>query len=122
MILPHFPLSMTPSLYRPYFTAAERELLDASSPDELLSEINLLRVLLSRVLAASRRARELTVKQHAAILSAFGNAGVVIARLVTLQYKLHDEWSGIWEAIQRGKEDARRRMGVYDYFSPPAPA
>ncbi len=111
----------TPSLYRPFFTPEERALLDASSPDDLMSEINLLRILLTRVLSASRR-QELSLSQHAAILGAFSATGIVLARLVGLHCKLHAKTSGLWAEIEQGEELARQRLGVYHYLTPPAPA
>ncbi len=75
----------TPSLYREYFTPEERKMLDATPRGDLTSEINLLRVLVARVLAASQQARDLALKQHAAMLAAFSAAGKTIARLVLLQ-------------------------------------
>ncbi len=112
----------TPSLYRPFFTPEECALLDASSPDDLMSEINLLRILLTRVLAASRNPKELSLAQHAAILGAFSATGLVLARLVSVQCKLHAKASGLWAEIEQGEELARQRLGVYHYLTPPAPA
>ncbi len=109
------------SLYRPFFTPEECALLDASSPDDLTSEINLLRILLTRVLSASRNPKELSLSQHAAILSAFSATGIVLARLVGLQCKLHAKASGLWAEIEQGEELARQRLGVYNYLTPPAP-
>ncbi len=111
----------TASLYRSFFTPEERSLLDASSPDDLLSEINLLRILLTRVLSTSRRT-ELSLSQHAAILSAFSATGLVLARLVAVQARLHARAGGLWAEIEQGEELARQRLGVYYYLTPPAPA
>ena len=44
----------SPQIYRQYFTAAECKTLDASPLDTALSEIEVLRVLLLRLLAAAR--------------------------------------------------------------------
>ena len=96
-------------------------MLDETPVDDLSSEINLLRLMLVRVLAAMKRARALALKTHAAILSAFSATGIVIARLVRLQVKLHDPSDEIREQIEAGKEWARRRHHVYDYFKPPKP-
>ncbi len=114
----------TPSLYREYFTAEERRMLDATPRDDLTSEINLMRVMVARVLAASKQARDLALKQHAAMLAAFSAAGKTIARLVLLQLDLHDPMEEYWAEVERGKNIARQRMGVFDYFTyqPPAPA
>ncbi len=111
------------NLYRQYFTAEEIAMLDATPHDDLTSEINLLRVLLSRALAAAtKHVRDLTLKQHAAILSTFSAAGIVIASLVRLQDKLHPATSGILAEIAAGEEIARQRLHVYSYFSSSSPA
>ncbi len=114
----------TPSLYREYFSREERKMLDATPRDDLTSEINLMRVFIARVLAASKQARELTLKQHAAMLAGFSAAGKTIARLVLLQLELHDPMDEYWAKVEDGKNIARQRMGVFDYFKsrPPSPA
>ncbi len=112
----------SPSPYRPFFTPEECAMLDASSPDDLMSEINLLRILLTRVLDASRRSPTLSLKQHAAILGAFSACGIALAGLVRLQSKLHNKWDDFWAEIELGKSIGRQHLGVLDYFSPPAPA
>ncbi len=109
----------TPSLYREYFTPEERKMLDATPRDDLTSEINLLRVMVARVLAASKQARDLALKQHAKMLAAFSAAGKTIARLVLLQLELHDPMEEYWAAVERGKNIARQHMGVFDYFIQP---
>ncbi len=111
----------TPSLYREYFTAEERKMLDATPRDDLTSEINLLRVLVARVLEASQQARDLALKQHAAMRAAFSHAGKTIARLVLLQLELHDPMEEYWAKVDEGKNIARQRMGVFDYFKQPIP-
>jgi uncharacterized protein with PhoU and TrkA domain len=107
-----------PSLYRQYFTPDEIALLDNTPRDDLTSEINLLRVLLARVLEASQKAKELTLKQHAAILAAFSKAGTAIARLVRVQAELHNPLDDLMKAIEEGEHLARLRRGVYDYLKP----
>ncbi len=94
----------TPSLYREYFTPAERKMLDATPRDDLTSEISLMRVLVARVLAA------------------FSYAGMVIARLVRLQLELHDPMDEYWDKVEEGKNIARQRMGVFDCFKPRPPS
>ncbi len=111
-----------PSLYRQYFTPAECAMLDATPPDDLTSEINLLRVLLARLLAAAQRTRQLSLDLHAKMLSAFSAAGIVIAALVRLQCLLHDPNDAVWAEIERGRNIGRQRRHVFDYFSPPASA
>ena len=105
------------SLYRQYFTPQEIDPLDSSQPDDVTSEISLLRILLARVLEASRSLRELALKQHAAILSAFSRAGATIARLARLQCELHSPLDDLWAAIELGEEQARRHLHVYSYLA-----
>ena len=71
-----------PSLYRQYFTKAECRLIDSTPLNSAMSEISLLRILLLRLLAASRRKRPLSVAQHISILSAMSGAGLIMASLV----------------------------------------
>ena len=79
-----YPLFPTPppQIYRQYFTAEERRTLDSSPLDSALSEIGLLRVLLLRLLAASRRKSALSLKRHVSILAAFSGTGLIMASLV----------------------------------------
>ena len=114
------PSRSSTSLYRRYFTAAECERLDATPADDLTSEINLLRILLARVLAATQHARQLALETHARILSAFSATGIVLAGLVRLQLTLHDPMDEVWAEIERGKMIARQRHHVFDYFAPPS--
>ena len=109
------------SLYRPFFTPAECARLDATPRNDVSSEINLLRILLLRLLAAVHKARSLELATQARVLAAFSHAGIVLARLVRLQFRLHDPGDEIQKEIERGKEIARRRMGVHDYFKSPVP-
>ena len=109
---------MSASLYRQYFTPDEIALLDATPRNDLTSEINLLRVLQARVLEAAQRAKELTLKQHAAILAAFSRAGIALSRLVRVQAELHNPLDDLWKAIEEGEHIARLRRGVYDYLKP----
>jgi hypothetical protein len=111
-----------PSLYRRYFTSDECAMLDATPSDDLTSEIELLRLLLARVLAAAKRKRSISLELHASMLSAFSAAGIVIAALVRLQLKLHLPTDELWREVEAGKEIGRRRRHVYDYFAPPANA
>ncbi len=113
---------MSASLYRQYFTPQEIALLDHTQRNDLTSEINLLRVLMARVLEACQHAKELTLKQHAAIVAAFSHAGLSLARLVRVQAELHNPLDALWKAIEQGEHLARQALGVYDYLSQPAPA
>ncbi len=78
--------------------------------------------MVARVLAASMQARDLALKQHAAMLAAFSAAGKTIGRLVLLQLDLHDPMEEYWAEVERGKNIARQRMGVFDYFKQPIPS
>ena len=109
------------SLYRQFFTPAECARLDATPRNDLESEINLLRILLLRLLAAVHKARSLELATQARVLAAFSHGGIQLARMVRLQLRLHDPADEIQQEIERGKEIARRRMGVHDYFKPPLP-
>jgi hypothetical protein len=109
-----------PSLYRRYFTAAERERLDATPADDLTSEINLLRILLARTLAAAQQARQLALETHARILSVFSATGIVLAGLVRLQVTLHNPLDELWAEIELGKMIGRQRRHVFDYFTQPS--
>jgi hypothetical protein len=107
----------SPSLYRQYFTPAERLMLDASPPGDLSSEIDLLRLMLTRVLLASRASDPLDLKTHAGILAGFSAAALVIARLVRTQGKLKGDWDPLWPEIEQGMHLARLQRGVYSYLS-----
>ena len=106
-----------PSLYRQYFTPAERKLLLALPADDVSSEIHLLRVLIARTLGLRARqpsrkatssrhcalhshegAEPLSIPQHAALLRAVGGAAIIMASLVGFMAKYHgrtDELSAI---------------------------
>ena len=71
-----------PQIYRQYFTAAECKTLDSSPLDTALSEIEVLRVLLLRLLAAAHRMRRLSLAHHLSMLTAFSGAGLILASLV----------------------------------------
>ena len=105
------------SLYRQYFTPEEIAFLDHTDRNDLTSEINLLRALLARLLAACQHAQDSPLKQQTAILSAFSQAGAAIARMLRLQVQLHNPLDAIRAEIERGKELGRQRRHVHDYFS-----
>ena len=79
-----------PQIYRQYFTAEECKTLDSSPLESALSEIGLLRVLLLRLLAASRRKTPLSLERHVSILAAFSAAGLIMASLV----RFHNRYVG----------------------------
>lgn len=73
---------MPPEIYRQFFTHAECQLLDSSPLDTALSEISLLRILLMRLLAASRRKKSFSLKGRLSMLAAFSEAGLILSSLV----------------------------------------
>jgi hypothetical protein len=73
-------------LYRQFFTAEECDLLDRTPPDSALSEISLLRVLISRLLADARRVK-MTLKRHFSMLSAFCQATSTMASLARIEFQ-----------------------------------
>ncbi len=108
----------TPSLYRPYFTPEECALLDATPLDDLTSEINLLRTLLARLLAASQKARDLVIETHAKMLAAMSHSGLVLASMVKLQFRLHEPCGAAWQLFEEGMHLARLDHHVYTYLDP----
>jgi hypothetical protein len=83
-------------IYQQYFTHAERRMLDAVPPDDVTSEILLLRVLLARSFAqvprtsAAKKRSPFTMKFNIDLLATFSRVGIVIGGLVALQNKLHN--------------------------------
>ncbi len=77
-----------PSLYRPYFTPTERALLRTAALDDLSAEIELMRVLLARLLAALQDAPSLNLQAHIDMLCALSTAGLSLARMVRVQSRL----------------------------------
>lgn len=73
--------SSAPGLYSQCFTPSECELLDIFPAADGLSELNLLRVLLARTLAASRRWAGFDLKTHSALLWALGRTAANIGAL-----------------------------------------
>lgn len=79
-----------PLLYRRFFTAAECQALDAFAPETALSEINLIRILLSRCIAASRglpKRGAAGLVKRLLLLTAFSHAALIIASLSRFQEK-----------------------------------
>jgi hypothetical protein len=75
-------------LYRQFFTAQECARLDSTDPDSPVHEINLLRILITRLLAAAGRGRQ-TFERLADMLAAFCHAGRTMASLARIYYKQH---------------------------------
>jgi len=72
-------------LYRQFFTSEECRRLDRTPPDSAVSEISLLRVLISRLLAAAKRVK-MTIKRHFSMLSAFCQATSTMASLARFEF------------------------------------
>jgi hypothetical protein len=75
-----------PLLYRQFFTPEECDRLDRTPPDSAISEISLLRILISRLLDTARRVK-MTIKRHACMLSAFCQATSTMAALARFEFK-----------------------------------
>ena len=74
-------------LYRQFFTPEECAWLDSTDPDIPVHEINLLRILITRLLAAAGRGQQ-TLERLAAMLVVFCHAGCTMASLARIYYKL----------------------------------
>jgi hypothetical protein len=74
--------------YSQYFTSSECELLRIFPAADALSEIHLLRVLVARTLAASRRWGGLDLPAQAALLSALARTAANIAALSRLRVQI----------------------------------
>jgi hypothetical protein len=73
-------------LYRQFFTAQECDWLDGIDPESPLHEINLLRILSTRLLAAASRGKQ-TLERLGSMLAAFCGAGCTLASLARIYYK-----------------------------------
>jgi hypothetical protein len=89
-------LDAPPLLYRQFFLPGEIAMLDRDPGDDPASEISLLRILISRVLASSRLppsgprqkgTSPLALKRIFEMLTAFCRAVIVMAGLVRLEFK-----------------------------------
>lgn len=96
-----FPVFSTapPQIYRQYFTAEERKFLDSSPLETAVSEISLLRILMLRLLAASRQKRALCLKRHLAMLSAFSGAGLILASLVRFHNRYFEPMHSLLDVL-----------------------
>jgi hypothetical protein len=81
-----FLSTASPLLYRQFFTSEECDRLDRTPPDSALSEISLLRILISRLLETARRVK-MTIKRHSSMLSAFCQATSTMASLARFEFK-----------------------------------
>jgi hypothetical protein len=84
------PPHSSPQLYRRFFTAAECQALDSSPADSALSEISLLRILLTRLFAAARRQAQqsrVALGHLLSMLAGFSHATMIIASLVRIEEK-----------------------------------
>ena len=93
------------NLYRQFFTPEECNALDRCDPDSAVSEIALLRILITRVLASARaseaqpsiahpwakrpkdRRINLTLRHRFSMLTAFCQAAVTMASLARFEFK-----------------------------------
>jgi hypothetical protein len=75
-----------PRLYRQFFSAEECARLDAIDPESPLHELNLLRVLMTRLLAVASRGRQ-PLERLADMLAAFCRAGCTMASLARIWHK-----------------------------------
>lgn len=85
-----------PQLYRQFFTQREIRMLDSTPADQASNEISLLRVLLMRLLAATKGAHGLNLKDRLEFLSACSASGLILASLVRFESKYHnpsDAWA-----------------------------
>jgi hypothetical protein len=79
-----------PQLYRRFFTPAECQALDAAPAGSVLSEISLLRILLTRVFAVARQQTQrsrATLVQLLSMLAGFSHAAMIIASLARFEQK-----------------------------------
>jgi hypothetical protein len=81
-----FAQAQAPQLYRQFFTAQECARLDGIDPDSPLHEISMLRILMTRLLAAASRGKQ-TLERLSAMLAAFCRAGCTIASLARIYYR-----------------------------------
>lgn len=77
-------------IYRQFFTADEIRDLDATPLDSAVSEIAILRVLITRVLASIANKRKPTIQSRLGMLIAFCQAAASIASLARLEFKRRD--------------------------------
>ena len=82
----YLPTTSPPRLYRQYFTDAEIKLLDGASTDSARSEISLIRILISRILASARKLR-LTLKHRLSMLTVFCQSAATMASLARFDFK-----------------------------------
>jgi hypothetical protein len=89
------PSPTPPQIYRQFFTAEERRLLDSTTVESALSEISLLRILLMHLIGAARasgpRKTPLSLQSMASMLAAFSHAGHILASLV----RFEDQYLGL---------------------------
>jgi hypothetical protein len=78
----------SPRLYRQFFTAQECAWLDGIDPESPVHEINLMRLLMTRLLAAASKGKQ-TLERLATMLAAFCQAGCTMASLARIHHKQH---------------------------------
>ncbi len=111
--LPRSPASpaQAPGLYRRHFTRAQCALLDRFPEQRGTSEINLLRVLLSRTLAAGG-GQDISASQLAALLSAAVLTTLHLSILVRLHSSAAGDLSDSFQQFLGVIEDVNRLEGV----------
>jgi hypothetical protein len=75
-------------LYRQFFTPEECARLDGMDPESPLHELNLLRILITRLLAAASRGKP-TLERLASMLASFSQSGCTMASLARIYHKQH---------------------------------
>ncbi len=101
-------------MYREHFTPSEIRLLDATPLNDISSEIHLLRLLLSRLLEAASHAKNLALKDHAAILDAISRASWAMGCLVRLHAHLHDPLPSINAKIAMARIQITLEKGIHE--------
>ena len=92
-------------IYRQYFTPDEIRALDDSTLGSAVSEIAILRILITRVLAAVRAQASLSLESRLAILIAFCHAAATLASLARLEVKRRGPPPSALDLFFSGPED-----------------
>ena len=109
--VPFSPLP--PQIYPQYFTAAERKTLNSSPLDTALSEIEVLRVLLLRLVVTAHRLRRLSIAQHLSMLDAFSGAGLILASLVRFHNRHFEPHHSLLDLLaDMDPDDLRSQKGI----------
>jgi hypothetical protein len=109
--MPDAPKKPAPPLYRRHFTAVERRDLDAHEAPGLLSEINLMRVILSRNFAEAAPPPE-DFHAHRFALTSRAWAASLIASLLRTQLTLSNPMDELRAEIEEGIRLFREEEGL----------